>query len=101
MPKRTSHHVCSECGHAAPKWVGQCPDCGQWNTHDEEPVPALGAAAPSAPIVLTEAPRPIGDIPVEVVDDDAHAVACQAMCDGRPHAATRPCDDGDRHPRLF
>lgn len=23
---------CSECGHAQPKWAGQCPGCGRWNT---------------------------------------------------------------------
>jgi DNA repair protein RadA/Sms len=24
--------VCSECGHGEPKWAGQCPACGAWNT---------------------------------------------------------------------
>ncbi|MBN1525496.1 MAG: DNA repair protein RadA [Spirochaetales bacterium] len=24
--------LCSECGHAEPKWLGRCPDCGNWNT---------------------------------------------------------------------
>jgi len=23
---------CGECGHAQPKWAGQCPACGAWNT---------------------------------------------------------------------
>ncbi len=23
---------CSNCGHAEPKWLGRCPECGQWNT---------------------------------------------------------------------
>ncbi|WP_444543133.1 hypothetical protein, partial [Methylogaea oryzae] len=23
---------CTECGHAQPKWGGQCPGCGGWNT---------------------------------------------------------------------
>ncbi|HEB81193.1 MAG TPA: DNA repair protein RadA, partial [Chromatiales bacterium] len=24
--------ACTECGAQAPKWTGQCPDCGAWNT---------------------------------------------------------------------
>ncbi len=23
---------CSNCGHAEPKWLGRCPECGQWNS---------------------------------------------------------------------
>ena len=23
---------CANCGHNEPKWLGRCPDCGQWNT---------------------------------------------------------------------
>ncbi len=25
-------YVCQECGNAQPKWMGRCPDCGEWNT---------------------------------------------------------------------
>ena len=25
-------YQCSECGGTSPKWQGQCPACGQWNT---------------------------------------------------------------------
>ncbi len=28
--------VCSECGSEAPKWVGKCPKCGEWNTMEEQ-----------------------------------------------------------------
>lgn len=31
-----SVHVCSACGHESPRWVGQCPGCGEWNTLVEE-----------------------------------------------------------------
>ena len=30
--KAKSHYSCTECGASAPKWQGQCPGCGQWNT---------------------------------------------------------------------
>ena len=29
-------YVCSNCGHQAPKWLGRCPDCGEWSTFVEE-----------------------------------------------------------------
>lgn len=28
--------VCSECGYETSKWLGKCPDCGNWNTLNEE-----------------------------------------------------------------
>ena len=28
--------VCRECGATSPKWLGKCPDCGVWNSFDEE-----------------------------------------------------------------
>jgi DNA repair protein RadA/Sms len=28
--------VCQSCGYQAPKWMGRCPDCGQWNSFVEE-----------------------------------------------------------------
>ena len=30
--------VCKECGYSAAKWLGRCPDCGQWNTLAEEKI---------------------------------------------------------------
>ncbi len=30
--------VCRECGHNSPKWLGKCPECGSWNSFDEEEI---------------------------------------------------------------
>lgn len=30
--------VCSECGYTSTKWLGKCPQCGVWNTFQEEAV---------------------------------------------------------------
>ncbi len=39
-------YLCSECGAAFGKWFGQCPECGSWNTVQEQAVPvAAGGAA--------------------------------------------------------
>jgi DNA repair protein RadA/Sms len=29
-------YVCANCGHTEPKWLGRCPDCGEWSTFVEE-----------------------------------------------------------------
>ena len=36
----TTQFVCNECGCIAPKWLGKCPDCGNFNTMQEETVRA-------------------------------------------------------------
>ena len=33
-----TQYVCSQCGFTAPKWLGRCPDCGEFNTLQEETV---------------------------------------------------------------
>ncbi|MBW2370684.1 MAG: DNA repair protein RadA [Deltaproteobacteria bacterium] len=35
-----THFACQACGYRAPKWMGKCPDCGQWETFIEERVSA-------------------------------------------------------------
>ncbi|RLB20731.1 MAG: DNA repair protein RadA [Deltaproteobacteria bacterium] len=30
--KPQSIYICQGCGYQAPKWMGRCPDCGQWNS---------------------------------------------------------------------
>ena len=36
-------YACQKCGHQSPKWLGKCPDCGEWNSLVEERArPAVG-----------------------------------------------------------
>ena len=35
MGKNKAQYVCRQCGAVAPKWAGQCGDCGSWNSLDE------------------------------------------------------------------
>lgn len=34
--KTKAVYVCSNCGYEAPKWLGKCPQCNEWNTMEEE-----------------------------------------------------------------
>ncbi len=38
MAKVKKVYFCSNCGYDAPKWLGRCPACGEWNTFTEEVV---------------------------------------------------------------
>lgn len=35
-PKAKSVYICSDCGYESAKWVGKCPNCGAWNTMEED-----------------------------------------------------------------
>jgi len=50
MAKVKTVYRCGECGAESPKWVGQCPDCGAWNTLVEgiAAAPTRGRAARAA-----------------------------------------------------
>ena len=45
-PAPTSIFVCSACAAETPRWMGQCPGCGEWNTLQEE---TRGKAAREGP----------------------------------------------------
>ena len=36
MKKLETVFVCQTCGHRSPKWLGKCPECGEWNSLVEE-----------------------------------------------------------------
>lgn len=36
MAKVKTKFVCQECGYETPKWLGKCPNCGEWNSFVEE-----------------------------------------------------------------
>src|SRR5512143_4178913 len=42
-PRTRTVYACTECGGQSPKWQGQCPGCGAWNTLVE----SLAATAPT------------------------------------------------------
>lgn len=56
MAKPRSTFRCTACSYQTPKWVGRCPECGEWGTVDEVTVlgstaktRATGVVAPASP----------------------------------------------------
>ena len=51
MAKEKTVYVCQSCGYEAARWLGCCPDCGEWNTFEERrstPAPAPSKTAEKA-----------------------------------------------------
>lgn len=63
MPKLKVQYICENCGSAQPKWLGKCPDCGEWNTLVERQVVVETAAQRQArsvmPVDTGNAPQPL------------------------------------------
>lgn len=56
MARVRSEWRCAQCGHAAPKWLGRCPACGEYGTYAESRPDdgVLQAAAPRTPVRLED-----------------------------------------------
>ncbi|XVV12378.1 DNA repair protein RadA [Actinoplanes sp. CA-131856] len=55
--------VCDACGHQPPKWLGRCPECGEWGSVIESTVTTpLGAGRVVSSRMPAEPARPIAQI---------------------------------------
>lgn len=61
MARARSDFVCQQCGGRSPKWMGRCPDCGEWNTLVEQ-IERGGRPARRASASRSAAPRRLRDI---------------------------------------
>ncbi len=61
--KSKAVYVCSNCGYEAPKWLGKCPQCNEWNTMEEEVISST--KSPTVHKSSVAVARSINDIFVE------------------------------------
>ncbi|MDD4797346.1 MAG: DNA repair protein RadA [Eubacteriales bacterium] len=68
--KTVTVYQCSQCGYEARKWLGKCPDCGQWNTLQEQAVQAAPAHMKKAatPVTPGAVPVPLNQVAMEDFD---------------------------------
>src|ERR1043165_6245082 len=67
----TTVYVCQNCGHQERKWLGKCPDCGEWNSFVEERArvtPKKEGAASRGGFQLREV-KPVAYSEIESQDD--------------------------------
>jgi DNA repair protein RadA/Sms len=62
-PKLKTRYVCSNCASIQTRWAGKCPDCGEWNTLNEEVVDLRAyESGKSGPSAMTNAPQKLSNI---------------------------------------
>jgi DNA repair protein RadA/Sms len=62
MPRLRTVFFCTDCGNEAPRWQGQCPACGVWNTLVEEPKQPTRRESRAAPSRAIAEPVLLGDV---------------------------------------
>ena len=62
MAKAKSIYSCTECGAVSPKWQGQCPGCGLWNTLVETVAEASAATSRYAGSGAASRPQQLSEI---------------------------------------
>jgi DNA repair protein RadA/Sms len=66
MAKSKVAYFCQSCGFEAPKWLGKCPSCSQWNTFVEEVIEKDNKAVPNWKTTSTSLQR--ANKPIEVAE---------------------------------
>src|SRR3954454_5077527 len=67
MASRSTHFVCTQCGHESAKWHGRCPGCEEWNTLAEER-PVVASASPRRRSAKALRPVPLGEVEAPAVE---------------------------------
>lgn len=66
MAKVRTQYVCQNCGYNSPRYLGRCPNCGEWNIFVEEQVQSGGSSATKAKTTtltgLVSKPQKISEI---------------------------------------
>ncbi len=65
MKENSVRYVCRECGHVENKWNGRCPECGSWNSFDEEKVAPVQKGRTEPQPVMDSAVQRLSDVPYE------------------------------------
>ncbi len=74
-------YVCSECGYEAPKWMGQCPNCNEWNTLEESVIEnkksTIGIVAQGTAKKVSSAAKSLSDI--NITDEQRYVTKIQEL----------------------
>lgn len=62
VKKKNPVYVCRECGNSQPKWLGRCPECGQWNSFEEKAASAEKAETVSGYKKISIPPQSLEEV---------------------------------------
>ena len=86
MAKLKTAYVCSFCGNQSAKWLGKCPQCGEWNSFNEEiigntspaKIPGIDSAAPT----LLHEVTPLDKERIVLIDTELNRVLGDGLVPG-------------------
>ena len=103
MARAVTLFACQSCGATAPKWLGRCPECGDWNSYVEEarekPAPAAAVAGRRPRRSRSETSTPLegprlrdGACRASTACSAAASFRARSSCSGAsPGSASRRC----------
>ena len=62
MAKPKIRFVCQSCGYVTAKWLGKCPECGQWDSFVEEMDVPERPGQSYLPVGETAKPKPLHQV---------------------------------------
>lgn len=62
MAKIKSVYICSNCGYESAKWCGKCPNCGEWNSMNEEVKEPIKSSSSIKRTTMYSSPQEITNI---------------------------------------
>jgi DNA repair protein RadA/Sms len=75
LAKTKVSYFCQSCGFEAPKWLGKCPSCGQWNTFVEEIIEKNNPSVPDWKPQSTTMQRANKAVPIDQIEfDEEHRI---------------------------
>jgi DNA repair protein RadA/Sms len=72
MPRAHTKYVCQQCGFESAKWMGRCPDCGEWNCLVETVVQPARSAAEGRGAALARGGHAV-PVPLPLVEASGYA----------------------------
>ncbi len=89
MAKVKSAFFCQNCGHEAPKWLGKCPSCNEWNTFVEEKIEktvpnavAFSSAESKSKPQTVQTIQTNSDVKIPLVDNELNRVLGGGLVQG-------------------
>lgn len=68
MAKAHTRYVCQNCGAESPRWIGKCPNCGEWNTFTEEMITRVQARRTKS--LIAESTKPVAMTEVDAMENE-------------------------------
>lgn len=62
---KKTHFVCQNCGYESARWLGRCPNCGEWNSLVEETLPAKKGKKGITTTQVSTRPVSLNEVAVE------------------------------------